>query len=266
MKQISSLDNKWVKLALSLQKRKNRYKEHRFLTEGFRILEELAALDYMDVLCFVSPTGKDSPRLSSLYDRSQALGWQWYETTEPVYQKMKTTETSQGILGIIPFEEQKIKDHKGTDSGLYLYLHDIQDPGNLGTIIRTAAAVGCPGILLSPGSVDVYNEKVVRSTMGNLFRVPLYQQVGMKELQEFVQMQGLKTIACTMEGAVSYRLLDYSKGAILVLGNEGNGLSPELLSCCQERAYIPMELGVESLNLSVAASLFLYEGYEQKRK
>ena len=264
MKAITSAENRWVKLAAALQRRKMRYKEHRFMTEGFRMLEELVALKYMDVVCFVNETGRTSDRFAALYENSQALAWEWYEVTESVYQKMKSTEHSQGVLAMVPLEEKKYVDIPTEKTGKYLYLHDIQDPGNLGTIIRTAAASGCLGILLSPGSVDVFNEKLERSTMGNLFRLPVVQQVSPEEMLAFARQRNAAVIACAMEGAVCYTEPAYEAGAVVVLGNEGNGLPQDLIEACDCCAAIPMADGVESLNVAVAASLFLYEGFRKK--
>lgn len=262
MNRIESTDNKLVKLAVSLKNKKYRYEERLFLAEGFRLLEELAYAKIAKITCFVNDLGQAAERFGQLYNQGRELGWSFFTVTDSVYAKIKETQSSQGIIGIVPFCDTLLGQLGQRGNQPFIYLDGIQDPGNLGTIIRTAGATACSGILLSEDCVDLYNGKTIRSTMGGLFKVPIVQQVTAAQLQLFVKNQQLRLIGTGLTNARVYTEVSFQEPLVIAFGNEGNGLSAAVLERCEECVTIPMSTGTESLNLSVAVGVVLYKAWE----
>lgn len=144
-------------------------------------------------------------------------------------------------------------------------LDNLQDPGNLGTIFRTAEAAGVTGILLSKDCVDVYNPKVIRSTMGAVFRMPFLYVEDLPEKIKELQKEGIKTYAAHLRGENAYDEEDYTTGCAFLIGNEGNGLRDEVADCADCLIRIPMEGEAESLNAAVAAAVLMFEAGRQRR-
>ena len=152
------------------------------------------------------------------------------------------------------------------DKPLFMILEDLQDPGNLGTIIRTGEGAGVTGVILSKTSVDVFNPKVIRSTMGSVYRVPvLYVDSIEEEVLPMLKTHGTTTYAAHLKGENNYDQEDYGKGTAFFIGNEGNGLSDELTACADTLIKIPMAGQVESLNAAMASGILMYEAARQRR-
>ena len=147
-----------------------------------------------------------------------------------------------------------------------IVLDNLQDPGNMGTVFRTAEAAGATGILMSSDCVDIYNPKVVRSTMGALFRVPFCRVEDLPESVEDLKKAGIRVYAAHLEGKNPYDREDYRGGTAFLIGNEGNGLREEVASCADCRIRIPMEGKAESLNAAVAAAVLMFEAGRQRRQ
>lgn len=263
MKTITSRDNQWIKLACSLKMKKGRKSHRRVFVEGVRVIEDAAKNGIRDAVCFIAPKGRDHEKFPDVYRRGQALGWQFFAVTDHVYDKITDTKTPQGMAAMLPFFT------RGTAAlgnlaprQVVLYLQSIQDPGNLGTIIRTAAAANAAAILLSEDSVDVYNDKTIRSAMGAIFKIPIVQDVAADELISFCRRQGRTLVGTAPQGDVLYARGDYSRPLVLAFGNEGNGLSEELLEQCGSVLTIPMRSNTESLNLSMSVGVILYKAWE----
>jgi TrmH family RNA methyltransferase len=147
---------------------------------------------------------------------------------------------------------------------LIIILENIQDPGNLGTIIRTADAVGANGIIISKGSVDVYNPKVVRATMGSIFRVPIISESNLVEDINTLRDNNIEVLASHLQGSSNIYDCDLTKGVAILIGNEGNGLSEGITGLANRNIKIPMIGKSESLNAGVAASIMVYEVLRQR--
>jgi len=203
---------------------------------------------------------------------SEMIGWLETEVITPEQMtKISDTQTPQGILCVMEapsYELDDILSHKGRSNGdnrkLVMVLEDIQDPGNLGTIFRTAEGAGASGIILSEGCVDIYNPKTVRATMGSLYRMPFIYSHELSETIGKLKSAGLTVYAAHLKGECSYDEIDYSDSAFLI-GNEGNGLKDETAALADTYIRIPMEGSLESLNASVAASVLMYEHYTARR-
>ena len=147
-----------------------------------------------------------------------------------------------------------------------IFLDGVQDPGNMGTIIRTCDAFNLDGIIIGPGSVDPYNPKVVRATMGSIFRVPLYISNDSLETIADLSQGGLNIFSTSLEGSIPSYDIDYKEGFVLVIGNESNGVQDPIIKKSDKLIKIPMPGFAESLNAGVAASIIMYEAMKSKRK
>lgn len=265
MNTITSRDNRWIKVACSLKQRKGRMTEHRFFIEGFRIITDAVSVGVHDGICFVTSKAMAQPGFPALQEQGQRQGWQFFSVTDSVYDKLKDTKNPQGLAAMVPFFSHTMEDVRTLPKEkIIIYLEDVQDPGNLGTILRTAAAMSAGVILISPDSVDVYNDKTIRSAMGALFKIPVVQGVTQEELLAYCHESQRILIGTTPHTSLTYDKAPYDTPFVVAFGNEGRGLSESLLQVCQERIRIPMRRDTESLNLSLSAGIILYKAWEMK--
>ncbi|MCH5186390.1 MAG: RNA methyltransferase, partial [Oscillospiraceae bacterium] len=179
-----------------------------------------------------------------------------YVTDDNIFAGLCDTQTPQGILCVMRMPEREPDYSPGKK---YVYCDRITDPGNLGTIIRTADAGGIDGILLSPGCVDLYSPKTVRSSMGSFFHIPVRENVTIRELAVFSE-KGYRILSAVLgENAIDYRSADYSGSVIIALGNEANGICEELKQITSQFIKIPVLGKAESLNVSIAGAILIYE-------
>ncbi|MBR0398189.1 MAG: RNA methyltransferase [Eubacterium sp.] len=187
--------------------------------------------------------------------------------SDPVFRKMCDTRTPQGILTVAAMPQWEQRDLLGDGKRsvpLVLVLENLQDPGNVGTIIRTAEGAGVTGIVIGSETADIFGPKVIRATMGSVFRMPVIRTADLGGMLDFLKENGVNSYASHLSGSVPYTEPDYTKGTALLIGNEGKGLSRELTGQADYRIRIPMEGSVESLNAAVAASVMMYEVHRQR--
>lgn len=240
---IESSKNKIIKEINSLKLRKNREKLGLFVLEGERLVNEAK-----DKICY----SLSSESYKGEIDVD-------YTVSDEMYNKISDTVNPQGILAVCRIEKNEFK--KLSDNPLYILLENIQDPGNMGTIIRTADAAGADGVFLSKGCVDIYNPKVIRSTMGSLFHLPVYTDVDLTELMKNINVV---TVAAHLKGEKTPYEINMKNGAAILIGNEGNGLSDELSERADNLVKIPMPGRAESMNAGVAAAIMIYEAVRQR--
>ncbi len=244
---ITSLENKLIKELLALQSKKQRHKIGKFLLESIRSIEE--ALIYgSEPEIIILRENTQLPEFLLKYKQIVV------EVSEKIFIKISTTETSQGIIGVYKFFNFKINNL--LEKNKILFLDGIQDPGNLGTIIRSAAAFNIGGILVGPGSVDIYNEKVLRSTLGGVFALPILE-IKTEELKLF-KKHGFSIIGAKLDGSNLYNY-EFKEKVIVGIGNENSGLSQDFMNTADDYVTIQISEKMESLNASVAASIILYE-------
>ncbi|SHK44229.1 RNA methyltransferase, TrmH family [Selenomonas ruminantium] len=261
---IDSPANKKIKLAAALKQRKQREKAGLFVAEGIRLCEMAAESDWSISFGLLTKQLTGQKRGQDLIQKLQARNCSLYEVTEQIFAKVANTDTPQGIILVMESQKQSLPQVEKTDA-LYVVMDGVQDPGNAGTIIRTADAVGADGVILLKDSVDVYADKVVRSTMGSIFHVPVYSGVTVADLLAFVQKNKLQLLATALnETAKPHFQQDFTKGTAVVLGNEGHGVSADLLAVAG-KTYIPMFGQAESLNVGMSASIVLYEVVRQRK-
>ena len=254
---ITSLSNPLVKQVCLLQKKASlRKEEGLFVVEGKRFVQEIPP-DRLE-RAFVTEEFATSEEGAAVAERLKA------ETvSRTVMEKMSDTASPQGILALVRMEERPRSDF-GT--GPLLLLERIQDPGNLGTIFRTAEAAGAGGIIIDEETVDPYSPKVLRSTMGGIFRMPFTVVPDLQEELRRLQAEGVKVYAAHLQGRMDFDRVEYAGRCAFLLGNEAAGLSDGISGLADARIRIPMEGQAESLNVAVAGALLLYEAYKQRRK
>lgn len=259
MNKITSRENPLIKDYIKLRDiRKYRTEEEMFPLEGARLIEDALNEGVKLRYAFFTPEAevKHPGVVSALI---AALGEEAYEIPSGLVQKLCDTKASQGLFAAAKVLDKILTADKIKDGGKFLILDQLQDPGNVGTIIRAADAVGISGVFLC-GCCDVYNPKVVRSTMGSLFRVPVSQDMEYREVISAMNESGIATYASVVDSSArSLAEVSFEKDAAVVIGNEGNGLSPEDAALCKERITIKMKGNINSLNAATAAGIILWE-------
>ena len=255
---IQSKDNKTIKHIISLQQRKYRQKFGEYTVEGIRAVTDLGKKGFLRaILIRESKRSELEPLVQKDFSISSV-----YVVQDPIFDKIEYSVNGQGILGIAKKCINELHSFIVED-GLYVALDGVQNPGNLGTIIRTAVAAGAKGIFLLKGTVDPYNEKCVRSTMSALCNIPIFEDITLSEFYDFIKDNTIKTYVTSLENAKPYHTISYAKRTMVILGNEGNGVSKEIIEMCDQAITIPMYGDIESLNVSIAAALCMYKVREQ---
>ena len=255
---LTSLQNPLVKQLRKLHRAKERHEQQLFLIEGTHLLESACLMDrpLVTVCCTVDWQVAHLELWEQLAQRSQRL-----EIVSPeVLRAIATTVEPDGVVATM----SRSSTPAPVFSSLGLVLETIQDPGNLGTMIRTAAAVGAEGILLSKDCVDLDHPKVLRASAGQWFRVPMASSATLVDDIVHYQNQGMQVIATLPTATDPYWQADFRKPTLILMGNEGSGLTPALTALANTAVKIPLEPGVESLNVAIAAALILYEAKRQR--
>ncbi len=271
---ITSTGNAQVKeLVRLMKKRKARDEAGVFLVEGPRmageLLEDPEWRGQIEKVWMSESYARRHESGANAGEKATALpdGCRTELLSDAVFSHVSDTKTPQGILAVVRRREYSMQDVLGEDPGkaLVAVLDNLQDPGNMGTIFRTAEAAGATGILMSSDCVDIYNPKVVRSTMGALLRMPFLCEDDLPAALEDLKKAGIRVYAAHLEGKEFYDREDYRRGTAFLIGNEGNGLREETARTADCMIRIPMEGKAESLNAAVAASILMYEASRQRR-
>ena len=296
MELITSVNNQRVKEVANLKQKKYRTESGTFFAEGLRAVQE--AVQYADVTELFY-TEAEAGRLDEVLKaagnvpadtkeksenkknanhnnagtakkRNEASnGIRMYQVDEKVMAKLSDTKAPQGVLAVIRTPEQNLRQLRpGTASdnnAPVIILDRVQDPGNLGTIIRTADAVGALGLILLEGCVDAYSPKVVRASMGSLFHLPVVQDVTAEEALTWCYRNGYEPAATALKNAQNVYKADISKKMAFLFGNEANGVAEELQAAAETRLFIPMAGLAESMNVAMAAGIILFEGLRQRK-
>lgn len=263
MLEISSRNNPLIKEIKSLYRKKDRMRSKSFIIEGIKIIEEalfhgypLRHIVYTDKLLSIGE-GKE------FFQRIKNLNNLVY-VPENIFKEISDTENPQGILAVAELNYKTMEELELDKEPSLLFLDSLQDPGNMGTIIRSADAFNIDGVIITPGSVDPYNPKVVRATMGSIFRTPLYYSSdNIKDLKE-MQSKGIILYSTSLNNSIPIKEADFKEGFVLIIGNESKGVGEEFFSLSNQLIKIPMPGGAESLNAGVAASIIMYEVMKQR--
>lgn len=273
---ITSVSNPKMKHVIQLNKKsKTRYEERVFVVEGIKMCMEVSRELIKEM--YVSERF-----LAESTNRERLKGYAYEEVSDAVFSHISDTKTPQGILCLVQMPEYALEDLLGdgfpaasavaeepVSAGKQphlLILESIQDPGNLGTMMRTGEGAGVTGVIMNRTTVDIFHPKTIRSTMGSLFRVPFYISDNLEETIAILKGKGIAMYAAHLKGQICYDEPDYTVPSAFLIGNEGNGLSPEIAGLADTYIRIPMEGKVESLNAAVASALLMYEASRQRRK
>ena len=259
---ITSASNTQVKNIIQLnQKAKARREQGLFVAEGRKMFGE-APRDWISKVYVTESLTSDS----SLMEQISMLPEGKAEiVADHVFRQMCDPKTPQGILTVLRKPVWTIQDILRGDSPLIMILEDLQDPGNAGTIFRTGEGAGVSGVFLTKTCVDITNPKVIRSTMGSVYRMPFLYVEDVVSLKAELKQKGIRTFAAHLKGKNSYDQENYQGGTAFLIGNEGNGLTEEAAEAVDCLIRIPMCGKVESLNAAMAAGILMYEAARQRR-
>jgi TrmH family RNA methyltransferase len=256
---LTSTKNPLVRQVRKLHRAKERHKQNLLLLEGTNLIEAACQVDYK--LDIVFHTDHWQSNHQPLCLKIAQKGFKTQLVSPEVLEAIATTINPDGVVAIAPSQTATKPTIAQTQLGIAL--ERLQDPGNLGTIIRTSVAVGVDSLWLTADSVDINNPKVLRATAGEWFRIPIGINQNFLELIEQHQQAGIQVIATTAQASKSYWEVDFTRPSLILLGNEGAGLSTELIPLADLQVTIPLANGVESLNVAVATALLLYEAKRQ---
>ena len=255
-----------LKQARLCTSRKGRDRTGLFMAEGVRVVSELLSWAPRSVTAlFVNNSVRDYPGITDVLMSAEALGVSCVSLDSDLYESIAETDTSQGVIALARQGHLSVSAMLDKKPQFVVVSDHIQDPGNLGTLIRITDAVGADGFIASQGSADVHNAKTVRAAMGSLFHLPYSKDVNIREVISLLSGAGFSIIAADASGTVVHYDAKYTKPLAVIFGNEGSGISPDVL-CHATSVRIPMPGRAESLNVGVAAGVMLYEVLRQWRE
>jgi TrmH family RNA methyltransferase len=264
---ITSIRNGLVQRARKLRKRAMRDRAREFLVEGANGIEgALESGRGLEVL-FVTDTASQGggSHLNGLVEAARVARVPTYEVSPQVMQAISDADTPPGVVAIAPYVDVDPTRLLDAGSDLFVVLAEVRDPGNLGTILRTASAAGAGGVFLTRGTVDVYNPKAVRASAGTLFHLPVAREVAVPWVLTELGRRHIRRVAADPSATTMYDEVDMRGPSALVFGNEAWGLPGETVAVVDERASIPMRASAESLYVGIAAAVFLFEAVRQRR-
>ena len=254
---LESKNNNLFKEIKKLKEKKHRIKSNKYLIEGLRFVEEaIKSKVSIDSIIFTESFKEKNPDLFLKINENIKL----IQMNETLLKQLCSTENPQGIVGVINMQNKELK------SGELVVLVDkVQDPGNMGTIIRTAHAAGAAGIVMTKGTVDIYNDKTLRSTMGSIFYIPIVEDNSL-DFVKSLKKEGYKLVVSSLQGKNNFFEENLQGKVMIAVGNEGNGVSDEVYDIADIKVKIPMPGEAESLNVAVATSIMIYEKIRQSFK
>ncbi len=264
---ITSTSNQRVKQLAQWQTRaRARRQDAIFLAEGLKMYEEAPVELVREVYLTESLLQRLFCRREQgdIYIEEKLKKTGYELVSEEVFARISDTQSPQGILTVMDQQTYVWKQLLATEAPLLVLLEGLQDPGNLGTILRTGEGAGVTGVIMSENTVDIYNPKTIRSTMGSIYRVPFLYVESMEETIRLLQEREIRVYAAHLQGRAYYSSLSFTGGTAFLIGNEGNGLRRETADLADSYLKIPMEGQVESLNAAIAASLLVYEAHRQR--
>lgn len=261
---ITSATNKQIKeLSALIKKAKERKSKGVFVVEGTKMVAE-APKEWLRAI-YVSESYEKNIENQELLQRLKKSKVAFEILSDSVFKSVSDTQTPQGVLAVVSMPSYTLEQLLQKDKTHLLILESIQDPGNLGTMIRTGEGAGITGIIMNKTTVDIFNPKTIRSTMGSIYRVPFFITDSLEDILVKLKKRGVNLYAAHLKGQHSYEKEDYTSACGFLIGNEGNGLSDEIANLANTYIKIPMEGQVESLNAAISATLLMYEANRQRR-
>ena len=262
--QILSSDNQYIKLTASLHQKKHRDETGLFVVEGIRLVQEAVNSSWKLKFAVISEDEAGQERVQRLIDDLDERSCPVMEVPVALFRKISDTENPQGVLAVVHQRIESADELSPTGtSSLWVILDSLQDPGNVGTIIRSADAAGAAGVLIADNCADIYAGKTTRATMGSLFHIPVVKASAAQCLS-FCDRCGLALYVAGAEAAISYSDVDLRLPCAIVLGNEGSGVGEEFRRHALKNLKIPIVGQAESLNVASAAAVILFEAARQR--
>lgn len=240
MKEISSLNNEYIKYLYKLKDKKNRYKESKFIIEGFHLVEEAYKTNCLLEILTIN-------ELSNYSDINQII------VNETIIEKLSSTKNPQDVIGIC-----EMKKHNQLHGEKMLILDNVNDPGNMGTLIRSSLGFDIDTIIISDDCVDIYNEKTIRATQGSFFNSNIYVSNDLEKTIKELKERNIKIIGTSLQSSVDLKNIKNLNRYAILLGNEANGVKNKLLNLTDINVKIEMNKKLESLNVAVAGSIIMY--------
>ena len=260
MQKILSKDNILIKHIKKLKEKKYRDEYNEYVIEGLKLIDEAIKENVKIKQIFICD-GCDKSEIIESHLKYEMAKYDCIYVPQNIFKIISDVDNPQGIMAVI--EKENSEENIDLSEDIVVALDDIQDPGNLGTILRTIDSVGLKQVLLSKGTADPYNPKVVRSTMGAIFRVNVIECENLSKTLSKIQKKGFKVMCTALDSKNSIYNTNYTK-KVIIIGNEANGVSKEIQEMADEKVIIPMLGKAESLNASVATGIILYEYVRQK--
>lgn len=255
---ITSRDNETIKEVIKLiSSSKLRREKGCFVAEGVRLCRDGTESKAEIKTFFVTPQA--AQKYAQDYKKISEKAHKTYEISEKLFKQISDTANPQGFMCIFKTLDKNIISYKISNQGCYVALENIQDPSNMGTILRTAEALGTDAVILSSDCCDIYMPKVIRGSMGAIFRLPVIITENFTEYIDQLTKNGVKTYASTPHEAENIKNIDFSNGGVMLIGNEGNGLKAETIDVCHKKVQISMKGRAESLNAAAAAAILMWE-------
>ena len=257
--EIKSKDNEKFKYLKSLLKKKNRMREKKYMVEGYRIIKQAMETGeklHMAVFC---ESFEKNEFCEAVLNELESQGTRLYKLSQKLFDEISDTQNSQGIIAVAHMKSIGMKEQIEKGTRFILILDRIQDPGNMGTIIRTADAAGVEAIVLLKGCVDIYNPKVLRSTMGSVFTMPILSVEDPDSAIGILKAEGFAVASSILETDSYYDEISYPQKIALVIGNEANGIDQSIIERSDIKVKIPIYGKVESLNAAIAAGILMYK-------
>lgn len=261
---ITSMANSLIKRAASLQQKKYRDESELFVVEGLHLTEEALISGWKIEFGFIEQNAKNDARYQNILGRL-CQQCPVYELPVPIYQKISETESPQGVLAVVRKEKYVLDNLVQQDKSLWVILDRIQDPGNVGTIIRTADAVGSSGVLLTKGCADIFAGKTVRSSMGSIFHLPVITDCKVEDIIRLFVQQDIFLVITDLHQSNNLYHVDLNRNLAIAFGNEGSGICDAFSKYAQTRVKIPIHGKAESLNVASSAAVILYEVLRQRQ-
>ncbi|MDD1497164.1 RNA methyltransferase [Agrobacterium sp. CNPSo 3708] len=259
VKEVTSLANPIIKDIKNLTQKKGREESGTFMAEGLKLVIDALELGWTIRILVYAKAAKGKPLVEQAAVKTVASGGLVLEVSEKVISSITRRDNPQMVVGIFDQKWKPLRDIRPAAGETYVALDRVRDPGNLGTIIRTADAAGASGVILVGDCTDPFSLETVRATMGSVFAMPV-ARASVDEFLSWRKSAGVSVVATHLAGSVDYRTIDYKKRpVVLLMGNEQSGLPPELASQADQLARIPQQGRADSLNLAIASAVMLFE-------
>jgi TrmH family RNA methyltransferase len=257
---ISSTANDTVKLLRSLDRKRERVETGLFVAEGARHAEEALANGWIPAYAFASQAALERPQTLDLLQRMERAGARVLTGTEKILVTLSRKDNPQAVITAFKQRTTTLADFPATGARRFLACYEIRDPGNLGTVIRTADAAGCDGVILIGQTCDPFSVEAVRASMGSLFAIAIAATT-FEDFKQWTTTNTVRIIAASMHGTHAHDKAQFGERSCILMGNEQSGLPAEVEAACDELVRIPMMGKADSLNLASAASVMIYEAW-----